>query len=232
MWASIRAVVVLPLVPVIAAIGIRVGVPGGNSMSITGPPTSRGRPSLGAMCMRNPGAALISQMAPPTSLYDSVMSVLRKSTPPTSRPIAFTARTAISMLSGCTWSVTSVAVPPVERLPVERRKTRSPVGRHRLPGVALLGEQGLRLVIELEPGEHLLVPDAAAGILVHLVHQLLDGVCAVSHHVSRNPQRHRHQLAVDHQHPVVLAGDEALDDDAPAVLPGDLERLGAPAPRW
>ena len=63
-----RAVVVLPLVPVIAAIGIRLGVPGGNSMSITGPATSRGLPSLGAMCMRKPGAALISQIAPPTSL--------------------------------------------------------------------------------------------------------------------------------------------------------------------
>ena len=126
MWASIRAVVVLPLVPVIAAIGIRLGVPGGNSMSITGPPTSRGRPSLGAMCIRNPGAALTSQMAPPISLYDSVTSVERKSTPPTSSPMAFTARTAISTLSGWTTSVTSVAVPPVERLPVDRRKTRSP----------------------------------------------------------------------------------------------------------
>jgi len=99
-WASIRAVVVFPFVPVTAAIGIRLGVPGGNSMSITAPPTSRGRPSLGAMCIRNPGAAFISQMAPPTSLYDSVTSLLRKSTPPTSRPMAFTARTAISMLSG------------------------------------------------------------------------------------------------------------------------------------
>ena len=37
MCASMRAVVVLPLVPVIAAIGMRAGVPGGNSMSITGP---------------------------------------------------------------------------------------------------------------------------------------------------------------------------------------------------
>ena len=95
-------------------------------MSITGPATSRARPSLGAMCMRKPGAAFTSQMAPPISLYDSVMSVVRKSTPPTSRPIAFTARMAISMLSGCTMSVMSVAVPPVERLPVERRKTSSP----------------------------------------------------------------------------------------------------------
>ena len=50
-----RAVVVLPLVPVIAAIGIRLGLPGGNSMSITGPATSRARPSLGATCMRKPG---------------------------------------------------------------------------------------------------------------------------------------------------------------------------------
>ena len=95
-------------------------------MSSTGPATSRARPSLGAMCIRNPGAALISQIAPPTSLYDSVMSVVRKSTPPTSSPIALTARTAISALSGWTMSVMSVAVPPVERLPVERRNTRSP----------------------------------------------------------------------------------------------------------
>ena len=40
---------------------------GGNSMSITAPPTSRPVPSEGAMCMRMPGPALISQMAPPLS---------------------------------------------------------------------------------------------------------------------------------------------------------------------
>ena len=62
-----RAVVVLPLVPVSAAIGMRAGVPGGKSMSITAPPTSRPLPSEGAMCMRMPGPALISQMAPPVS---------------------------------------------------------------------------------------------------------------------------------------------------------------------
>ena len=68
MCASMRAVVVLPLVPVTAAIGTRDGVPGGNSMSITGPAASRGVPSLGAMCMRKPGAALTSQMPPPIDL--------------------------------------------------------------------------------------------------------------------------------------------------------------------
>ena len=65
---TMRAVVVLPLVPVMVAIGMRAGVPGGNSMSITGPATSRGVPSLGATCMRNPGAAFTSQIAPPASL--------------------------------------------------------------------------------------------------------------------------------------------------------------------
>ena len=47
------------------------------------------------------------------------MSSVRKSTPQTSSPIAFAARAAISRLSGWTTSVTSTAVPPVERFPVE-----------------------------------------------------------------------------------------------------------------
>jgi len=68
MCASMRAVVVLPLVPVTAAIGTREGVPRGNSRSTTGPATSRGVPSLGLTCMRKPGAALTSQIAPPTDL--------------------------------------------------------------------------------------------------------------------------------------------------------------------
>src|SRR5436189_166500 len=59
MCASMRVVVVLPLVPVTAAIGTREGAPGGNSISITGAATSRGAPSEGATCMRKPGAARI-----------------------------------------------------------------------------------------------------------------------------------------------------------------------------
>ena len=54
------------------------------------------------------------------------MSGVRKSTPPTSRPIARMARTAIWRLSGWMTSVTSMAVPPVDRLAVARRKTISP----------------------------------------------------------------------------------------------------------
>ena len=61
------------------------------------------------------------------------------------------------------------------------------------------------------------------GSLVHLVDQLLDRVLAVADDVARHALGDRDQLAVDHQHAVVVAGDEALDDDAPAVLPGDVE---------
>ena len=50
-----RRVVVLPFVPVIAAIGMRAGALVGKSMSITGPATLRGVPSVGATCMRKPG---------------------------------------------------------------------------------------------------------------------------------------------------------------------------------
>ena len=63
-----REVVVLPLVPVIAAMGIWVDTLGGNNISITLPETSRGVPSLGATCMRKPGAAFTSTIAPPISL--------------------------------------------------------------------------------------------------------------------------------------------------------------------
>ena len=63
-----REHVVLPLVPVRAAMGTRAWVPGGKSMSMIAPPTSRGVPSDGAICMRRPGPALISQMPPPVSL--------------------------------------------------------------------------------------------------------------------------------------------------------------------
>src|SRR5260370_41865478 len=116
-----RDVVVLPLVPVMLAMGMVLGALGGNSMSIMGPATSLGVPSLGARCIRRPGHAFTSHMAPPVSRYDAAISVVMKSTPPTSRPMALMAWTAISRLSGCTLSVTSIAGPPVERLAVAHK---------------------------------------------------------------------------------------------------------------
>src|SRR6185436_4937269 len=47
MWLIMRLVVVLPLVPVTATIGIRLGAPGGNSMSTTGLAMNWGSPIAG-----------------------------------------------------------------------------------------------------------------------------------------------------------------------------------------
>jgi len=55
MCPTMRVVVVLPLVPVIAATGMRAAEARGKSMSRMAPATSRGRPSEGARCMRRPG---------------------------------------------------------------------------------------------------------------------------------------------------------------------------------
>ena len=50
MCAIIRDVVVLPLVPVTATIGIRLGAPGGNSMSTTGLAMNCGSPDASGGC--------------------------------------------------------------------------------------------------------------------------------------------------------------------------------------
>ena len=73
-------------------------------------------------------------------------------------------------------------------------------------------------MVELEAREHLLVSDAATRIAVDLLDQLLDRLAAVAHDVARHAARDRHQLAVDHEHAVVEALDEALDDDRAAAF--------------
>src|SRR2546426_142826 len=99
MWAIIRTVVVFPFEPVTEMMGIRDGVPGGNSMSTTGLATYCGSPSVGGVCMRKPGAALTSTMAPPVSRTGLEMSGVRKSMPATSRPMTRAASSAISLFS-------------------------------------------------------------------------------------------------------------------------------------
>ena len=100
-WVIIREVVVFPLVPVTATIGMRLGAPGGNSGSTTGLATYCGSPIVGWVCMRKPGAALTSQIAPPVSRTGSAMSGEMKSMPATSSPTTRAASSAISTLSGC-----------------------------------------------------------------------------------------------------------------------------------
>ena len=126
MWAIIRTVVVLPLVPVTARIGMRAGVPGGNSRSITGRATYCGSPSVGWVCIRNPGAALTSTIPPPVSRTGVAMSGQMKSMPAMSSPTTRAAVSAISTLSGWASIVRSIEVPPVDMLPVSASLTKAP----------------------------------------------------------------------------------------------------------
>ena len=129
MWAIIRTVVVLPFVPVTATIGIRADEPGGNSESMTGRATYCGSPSVGWVCIRKPGAALTSTIAPPVSRTGVAMSGQMKSMPATSRPTIRAAVSAISTLSGWASIVRSIDVPPVDMLPVRASLTQVPSGR-------------------------------------------------------------------------------------------------------
>ncbi len=128
MCAIIREVVVLPLVPVTETIGIRLGAPGGNSMSTTDLEMNCGSPRVGWVCIRKPGAAFTSQIAPPASRTGSVMSGQMKSMPAMSRPMTRAASSAISTFSGCASNVRSIEMPPVDMLPVSVSLTSSPDG--------------------------------------------------------------------------------------------------------
>ena len=126
MWAIIREVVVLPLVPVTATIGTREGAPGGKSRSTTGLAMNCGTPTVGCVCIRKPGAALTSTMAPPVSRTGAAMSGQMKSMPATSRPTIRAASSAISTLSGWASKVRSTEMPPVDMLPVRASLTMTP----------------------------------------------------------------------------------------------------------
>ena len=128
MWAIMRTVVVFPFDPVTAMIGMREGDPSGKSPSTTCFATYWGSPSVGCVCIRNPGAAFTSTIAPPVSRTGWVMSGARKSIPATSSPTTRAASSAISTLSSCASHVRSIELPPVDMLPVSASSTRSPFG--------------------------------------------------------------------------------------------------------
>ena len=100
------------------------------------------------------------------------------------------------------------------------------VGRHAALLVAILRQQTLGLVVDLDARQHLFVTDAAARVGVGDVDKLADGVLAVTDDMARDPFGDGDQLAVDHQHAMVVAGDETLDDDATTVLVGVAEGGG------
>ena len=122
--ATIRATVVLPLVPVTDTVGIR--------------PSSAGysRPTIASAtpggCIRSPGDALTSMTPPVGGSSASVggsgaaMSGSRRSMPATSSPTRAATRRHRSATSGCTSPATSRAVPPVDRFAVSRSHTTRP----------------------------------------------------------------------------------------------------------
>ena len=93
-------------------------------------------------------------------------------------------------------------------------------------------QQRERLMIELDLRQHLLVPDPPARIGIHRGHQFRNGVHAVARHLARLALRYRNELAIHHQHAVVMPHDEAFNDHAARVLlrlgepRGDLVRIG------
>ena len=121
-----RTVVVLPLVPETATTGIRALSPAANMLEIMASPTCRGLPNDGLKCMRKPGAALISTMPARCSSIGFKMVSATRSTPAISKPTICAAVTMRAASSGCTSSVTSVALPPVLKLALFRSRTRLP----------------------------------------------------------------------------------------------------------
>ena len=126
-------------------------------MSTTGLEMNCGSPIVGWVCIRKPGAALTSQIAPPVSRTGWVMSGQMKSMPAMSSPTIRAASSAISAFSGCASKVRSMEMPPVDMLPVERELHHLALGGHRVQGVALVGEHLLGGGVDLDPGQDLLV---------------------------------------------------------------------------
>ncbi len=128
----------------------------------------------------------------------------------------------------------------VVRVRLDRPVDRGPAGRHvagqrELDSLALGWDlvqlEALRFdervcrVVHPDPGQDLLVADAATGICVRLVDQLADGLLAVTDDGRRHALRDRRHLAADHQAPIVVAGHEGFDHEvaAAALAPGALE---------
>ncbi len=81
--------------------------------------------TTGCRCMRRPGAALTSTMPPACSSNGLSMVPHTASTPQMSRSTIWAAATARAAMSGWTSSVTSVALPPVDKLALLRKYHRA-----------------------------------------------------------------------------------------------------------
>jgi hypothetical protein len=86
----------------------------------------------------------------------------------------------------------------------------------------LLIERKLGRFIDLDAGERAAVAGAPTRVFVDDRDQLADGVLTVAHHLGRVAPGRRDHLTADDQQPVIVPGDEALDQHAAAKRARDI----------
>ena len=197
---------------------------------MTGRATYCGSPSVGWVCIRKPGAALTSTIAPPVSRTGVAMSGQMKSMPATSSPTIWAAVSAISTLSGWASIVRSIDVPPVDMLPVRASLTRVPSGRTSSspkPWARTSSSAASSTLIRVRTFSW---PMPRRGSLLAMSTSWRT-VCSPSPMTRRRDALgDRRDLAADHQAAVVVAGDVGLDDDVAAAALARARRGTRPGP--
>ena len=233
MWAIIRTVVVLPFVPVTEMIGMRDGA-AGREEPIDHGPRDVLRLALGRVGMHPEAGRRVDLDDRAAGLADGRRDV--------GADEVDAGDVEPDDLGGRLGDLDVVGMGlhrPVDRRPAGRHVAGQgeldprAVGRDVIEAEALVADELLGCLVDLDPGQHLLVADATARVLVRDVDQLADGALAVAGHARRHALRDRRDLAADHQAAVVVAGDVGLDDDVArtALGEGAPGRRHGPAPR-
>jgi len=89
------------------------------------------------------------------------------------------------------------------------------IGRNRGERESFEFKQVLGLMVDRDTGERFFVSDTAAGIGIGDLDQFAHSVCAISDYPRRYSFRHRHNRAIDHQHPVIFSFEMPLNHNFP-----------------
>ena len=95
-----------------------------------------------------------------------------------------------------------------------------PFGRNRVGRHAHPREHHVGLLVEHDAGHDFFMADAAARILVDVVHQLANGQSAVADHMPGRAAGGGDEFAVHHQQPMVVAGQVGFHDHRRRVFGG------------
>ena len=200
-------------------------------MSTIGAPTPRGVPSVGCVCIRMPGPAFTSMITAPFSRNGTEMLSVMTSIPATSSPIAAAAISHAVTLSGCISSVRSIDVPPVERFAVWRRNTCWP-SAGTVSSVSPCDAR--KAIVSSSVGRCVRIfvcPIPRRGSRFSSLDQRAHRLRPVADDARRHALGARHDLAVHHEHAVVVAERELLDHHAAAERLRDVERAAQRRPR-